>query len=128
VLPCTERRMNITTAEYVESQRFLPVLSIRGRPEVRLAGFQSLAGKPLAGPWAPVAVAASPGLAPAKPAAASVVAPAPAPPPKPAEEPTAAADDELDAMLARCRGSEEKPAEAAGEKVDPDLAALLNDL
>lgn len=99
-LPCTERMINVQTAEKLAAQRLLPVLSIRGRPEVRLAGFQSLGGKPLAGPWAPVAItpsaaapAAATPAATAAPAASEVAAAA-------VEQAAGEADAELDAMLA----------------------------
>lgn len=148
-LPCTERLVNVQTAERVAAQRFIPALAIKGRNEVRLGGFQSLAGKPLAGPWAPVEIAAEgevtaapPPPAPAAPQAASpaeeepVVAAAPAPeaPASPAEtavaeEAAANADAELDALLASLSADEPAaaPAEGSGE-LDPDLAALLADL
>jgi type VI secretion system protein ImpC len=55
-LPNTERLVTESTAAYLMSQNFMPVLCIRGRPEVRLGSFQSLAGTELAGPWMPVAI------------------------------------------------------------------------
>ncbi|HJQ82306.1 MAG TPA: type VI secretion system contractile sheath large subunit [Lacipirellulaceae bacterium] len=55
-LPNTERLVTESTAAYLMSQNFMPILSIRGRPEVRLGSFQSLAGTELAGPWSPVAI------------------------------------------------------------------------
>jgi type VI secretion system protein ImpC len=53
-LPCTERMLSTKMAELVNKHRFMPLLSIKGRPEVRLGGFSSLAAGPLAGPWKPV--------------------------------------------------------------------------
>jgi type VI secretion system protein ImpC len=53
-LPCTERMLSSRMAELVSKYRFMPLLSMKGRPEVRLGGFGSLAGSPLAGPWRPV--------------------------------------------------------------------------
>jgi type VI secretion system ImpC/EvpB family protein/type VI secretion system ImpB/VipA family protein len=50
-LPCTERLMSERVAALVRAQRFLPLLSIKGRPEVRLGGFNSLAGPAIAGRW-----------------------------------------------------------------------------
>ena len=44
------------TAAQVAGYGVMPLLSLRGRPEVRLGGFASLAGPPLAGFWAPVDV------------------------------------------------------------------------
>jgi type VI secretion system ImpC/EvpB family protein/type VI secretion system ImpB/VipA family protein len=141
-LPCTERLLSVDLAAHVSGQRFMPILGIKGRPEVRLGSFQSLTGKPLAGPWAPLTIA--PSAAPAAPAAAPTPAPAPAqeaPPPAPAaEQPApaapaaeaapAAADAELDALLASLGSGPETPAAPAGgeEQLDPGLAALLADL
>ena len=45
-LPCTERLISERTATLVRGQGFLPLLSIKGRPEVRLGGFNSLAELP----------------------------------------------------------------------------------
>src|SRR5437868_8484128 len=53
-LPCTERMLSSKMAEGVMKYRFMPMLSIKGQPEVRLGGFGSLAGAALAGPWKPV--------------------------------------------------------------------------
>ena len=50
-LPCTERLYSERQAVQVTSYRVMPLLSLRGRPEVRLGGFASLAGSPLAGFW-----------------------------------------------------------------------------
>ena len=55
-LPCTERLYTERQAVQVASYRVMPLLSLRGRPEVRLGGFTSLAGTPLAGFWAPVEI------------------------------------------------------------------------
>jgi len=53
-LPCTERMLSSKSAELVSKYRFIPLLSMKGRPEVRLAGFGSLSGGTLAGPWRPI--------------------------------------------------------------------------
>jgi type VI secretion system protein ImpC len=53
-LPCTERLYTEREAVQVAGYRVMPVLSLRGRPEVRLGGFTSLAGGSLAGFWAPM--------------------------------------------------------------------------
>jgi type VI secretion system ImpB/VipA family protein len=55
-LPNTERWISEATAVHAISQNFMPVLCIRGRPDVRLGSFTSLAGSELAGPWAPLEV------------------------------------------------------------------------
>jgi type VI secretion system ImpB/VipA family protein len=51
-LPCTERLLDSRTTAEVVARGFMPVVSIKGRNEVRQASFQSLAGVVLAGPWA----------------------------------------------------------------------------
>jgi type VI secretion system protein ImpC len=53
-LPCTERMLSSKMAENVSKHRFMPMLSIKGRPEVRLGGFRSLAAGQLAGRWKPI--------------------------------------------------------------------------
>jgi type VI secretion system protein ImpC len=164
-LPSTERLVHEPIAAHVISQHFMPVLCIRGRPEIRLGSFQSLAGSTLAGPWSPVSVGpdqASAGTTGAAPAAevASVeafeaqaaseaeneldallaginspdsgsgdLAAAGAPATPAGGEPEApsaiGAEDDLDALLAGLSASEEPASDA---DLDPDLAALLNDL
>src|SRR6185295_1524986 len=127
----TERLLNVDLAAHVTKQRFMPVLAIKGKPEVRLGSFQSLAGKPIAGPWAPLVIspAAAPAAAPPPAATAAAVeeaapvatadlpAPVAEPAPPPAEAvptaPTAeasSADAELDALLASLSGGDAAPA------------------
>src|ERR1051326_2700601 len=53
-LPCTERMLSSKMADLVSKHRFMPMLSIKGQPEVRLGGLGSVAGGPLAGSWKPV--------------------------------------------------------------------------
>jgi type VI secretion system protein ImpC len=52
-LPSTERLVPESLAAHIAEQNFMPVVSVRGRPEVRLGGFKSLHGDELAGPWSP---------------------------------------------------------------------------
>src|SRR5262245_49644455 len=52
-LPCTERMLSSRMAEWVRQHRFMPMLSMKGSPDVRLGGFGSLADTQLAGPWQP---------------------------------------------------------------------------
>jgi type VI secretion system protein ImpC len=137
-LPCTERLLSVDAAAHVTAQRFMPVLAVKGRPEARLGSFQSLAGKPLAGVWAPVTIA-PPAAAPAvaEPAAAppvveealALASASPVTDTPPAA--SAAADAELDDLLASLSAPAEPPAAAAGgseSAIDADLAALLADL
>ncbi|HZN33114.1 MAG TPA: type VI secretion system contractile sheath large subunit [Pirellulaceae bacterium] len=136
-LPCTERLLSVDAAAHVSAQRFMPVLAIKGRPEVRLGSFQSVTGKPLAGLWAPVTIAPTAPAAAPEPAAPPPAAAAPAAAEQPAApaaesppaEAAASADAELDALLASLGTPAEAAPAAGGEAaIDPDLAALLADL
>lgn len=146
-LPCTERLMNERAAARVSLEHFTPVLSLKGRPEVRLGSFTSLAGTPLVGRWTTTPIKEKPKekvekkakaepaeeeeAAPAEEAAASTEE-------APAEEAAAPAEDgktgdaELDQLLASLKeepaAAEEPAAEAGAEgepEMDPELAALL---
>jgi len=144
-LPCTDRLLNEVGCQHVSNQGFMPIVSIKGRDEVRLASFNSLAGKPLLGPWSSESVSVSLSTSGgAKPAVSGTAEPAAAPEPAPAavsaSEPAAAApaeeaassgsgDAELDALLASL--NEPSPIDSAGDSsgdIDPELAALLADL
>lgn len=134
-LPCTERNLTQAKTAFSVARGFMPVISVKGRDEVRLGSFQSLAGDIVRGPWTDV------------------------PPPKPKEEPerspsasgdgggddeTASDDtstddsssDDLDALLAGFDDSTpsdegsgtDDSAEGADEEMDADLAALLASL
>jgi type VI secretion system protein ImpC len=143
-LPCTERLYTERQAVQVSQYKVMPLLSIRGRPEVRLGAFSSQAGSPLAGFWAPADIKPPPAKAPPAPAPAAAPAareqvaapePAAAPEPEPAAEPAVVATEEpasedLDALL---KGLQEPttaaaPAEAAAEPAADDLDALLASL
>ncbi len=104
-LPCTERNLTQAKATSVQVRGFMPVVSIKGRDEVRLTSFQSLAGTTIRGPWS-TEPAPKP-IATTKPAS---VAPAPAPA-------AAEVDDELNAMLAELDAGT-----AATEDTSPDDA------
>ena len=142
-LPCTERLYSERQAVALAQYRVMPLLSIRGRPELRLGGFTALGGKPLAGFWAPAGVAPPPPPAPARAAAPPPRAEQPAPEEETtdsaaetetaeepaetvAEEPAAdAGADDLDALLASLNA--DAPA-AAADETEPDLDALLASL
>ncbi len=125
-LPCTERLYGERQTAAALRYHVMPVVSLRGRPEVRLAGAGSVAGTPLAGPWKQVTVTAPP--PPAAPEAVAVAEPEPvaevsaaAPEPEAEEAPV----DDLDALLASL--SAPPPAAAEGE-TEVDLDALLASL
>ena len=127
-LPCTERMLSSKMAEAVSQHRFMPLLSIKGRPEVRLAGFGSLAGSVLAGPWRPV-TGSSPSAAKTAPVA-EPVQPESEPEPAPAEEAPSAIETEeaQDAQSAEAAAETPQPVEerpAREENVDPELDKLL---
>jgi len=143
-LPCTERMITSRVAAGLGSQGLMPLVSIKGSPQVRLASFNSLAGAPLAGNWAPVAgsspaspvpsvsaAAFSQPVAAPEPAAISEAQPETTPEPAQAEPAAPSAEDELDSLLASL-GAEPEPAPAAAgatePPMDPELAALLGDL
>jgi hypothetical protein len=143
-MPCAERMFSERQAVQVSGTGINPVLSIRGRPEVRLGGFASLGGATLAGRWAPFDLKPAP--APVPPP----VVPAPAtPPPSDQTEPSvanqaeataspAADDADLDSLLAslgndasatEAEAAEPQAAEPqAAEPADDDLDALLASL
>lgn len=124
-LPCTERLVNVKTSQHVSSQGLIPVLSMQGRSEVRLGGLNSMSGRPLAGPWAPVSISSSGELTqmeiPPAPAAA-------APEQTTAPEPLPGGMDELDSLLAALDEPAAPAADSSGVEMDAELAALLADL
>ena len=118
-LPCTERNLTQDKVEKVMARGFMPVVSIKGRDEIRLASFQSVGGGEILGPWS--------GEVPPEPSPPKVVRaerPAPAATEESTEE-AGAGDDDLDSLLA---GFEDLGGGDDAEDVDADLAALLDDL
>ena len=108
-LPCTERNLTEKTVEAVMARGLMPVVSIRGRDEIRLASFQALGGGTVLGPWSDV-------------------------PPPPPTAPKAAAPEPDDAELASdlddllAEFDDATPAPADPGDVDAELAALLDGL
>jgi len=116
-LPCTQRLYSERQAVQVANYHVMPLVSLRGRPELRLARFSSLAGTPLAGLWAPLDITPPP--------AKVEQAPAPAPAPEP-EPPAAPAEPPVAEPVAE---AQQPPAEAAAPaEAEPDLDALLSSL
>jgi type VI secretion system protein ImpC len=125
-LPCTERLLTEKLAAHVTGQGFLPILSIRGRPEVRLGSFQSLAKKLLAGPWSD---AKPEPVSPAK-AAASAASGADESVDEDdlgaGEESSDSGDEDLDALLAGLGDDDTSDSDSgADDSGDDDLDALL---
>jgi type VI secretion system protein ImpC len=145
-LPSTERLIPERLASQIKVQHLIPLLTVKGRPEVRLAGFTSLEGSPLSGRWPLPTGAVQPKegeekeekKAEAKPAKVKKQKPekapapaAPAPAAEAAAEPAAAGtgDSELDALLAGLDApAEEAPNETGEGDMDPELAELLKGL
>ena len=126
-LPCTDRMMPMKLVEQVTTLRFMPMLAIKGQPEVRLGSWASLGGGNLAGPWQPLG--------------------APEPEPEPEAEPEAEApadeeeasfgestdSDDFSSMSDDDSGSSEVSDDSGGESGgeaggDDDLDALLASL
>jgi pilus assembly protein FimV len=117
-LPCTERNLTESKVQMVVGRGFMPVVSIRGRDVIRLASFQSVAGAEIMGPW--TGAAAKEKARKAVEMEISMVTKKPAAPAA-----TAAAEDDLDALLAGF-GDSAAPTDPAA--IDDDLAALLEGL
>jgi type VI secretion system protein ImpC len=144
-LPCTERMLSSKMADLVSKHRFMPMLSIKGQPEIRLGGLGSVAGGPLAGSWKPVtgssdAAPAAEAEAPAEETVAETTEEAPAESAEAPAEATAespASDPELDKLLAdlnpepaaeEAKTEEAAPAAEGEAEMDPELAKLLKEL
>lgn len=120
-LPCTERLFTERQAAQIAATGVNPVVALRGRPEVRIGGFASMAGGTLAGPWAP-------------PVEAPAAAPEPPPVPEASDdaeaEPDAEAttEDGQDANSSTASETKSSEAEAEPEAGSADLDALLSSL
>ena len=93
-LPCTERLMVTRLSTLLTTQALIPLVCMKGAPEVRLGGFGSVAGAQIAGPWAPISI---PSPSPAAPEKASAEEPKPTPAKPKAEAEPAAAPSEAPA-------------------------------
>lgn len=128
-LPCTERNLTTSKMEMVLTRGFMPMLSIKGRDEIRLGSFQSMAGQEIIGPWVdnpvPMATSAPPAaIAASKP---TLEAEMPIGDGDADDDDDAGLDDDLDALLADLDGDDEDDAESSGS-ADDDLDALMADL
>ncbi len=52
-LPCTEQQFTETQISQIIDQNLIPMVSIKGQPEVHIGSWISLGGKNLSGPWMP---------------------------------------------------------------------------
>ena len=98
--------------ESFTARGIMPVVSIKGRDEVRLASFRALSGDELRGPWS--------GVAP----------PEPSPPRPPAPDSPPPDSTDVDADLDDLLAGFDDAADAGDDDgdIDADLAALLDDL
>ncbi|MCL6284982.1 type VI secretion system contractile sheath large subunit [Ruegeria sp. 2012CJ41-6] len=131
-LPCTERNLTMAQHEQTVQRGYMPILSPKGRDEIRLGTFNALGGSEILGPWTGV--------------------PAPQPSPPQPEPPAAdedgddgddldldmdfggdddddSGDDDLDALLAGFGDdSDDGDSDGDDDEMDAELAALLADL
>jgi type VI secretion system protein ImpC len=139
-LPCTERLYSERQASQVSAYHVMPLVSLRGRPELRLASFTSAGGKSLAGLWdlfdptpepEPVAAASEPEAeaeaeASDSDSSESSEETGESETPSGDEEAAPAGDTDLDALLSSL-GSD-APAAESSDETEPDLDALLASL
>jgi type VI secretion system ImpB/VipA family protein len=120
-LPCTERLFTERQAAQIAATGVNPVVALRGRPEVRIGGFASMAGATLSGPWTP-------------PVEAPAAEPEPPPAPEASDDDGAepdsgtAAEDDQDADSSDSSATESSEPEADSEAGSSDLDALLSGL
>lgn len=104
-LPCTSRAMTSAAVAAVEAAGVIPIVSTKGRDEVRVGAYQTLSGRALPAPSTPNR---------------------PTPPPSGAVQFAAGLSRvELDEMRAARRA---RAVGTGGDEVDPDLARLLEGL
>ena len=149
-LPCTERNIDLDKIAMANERGVMAVSAVKGRDELRLTSFSSVAGGEVLGPWSGVP---APAPSPADPREKTGIAAAK--PVEPAMEPDTEADDldlsdlglddldlgdgdtgaatadeadldDLDALLAGF--GEETDTEEDDDEMDAELAALLADL
>ena len=132
--PCTNRLLSESLVAHVVSQKFAPVIGIKGKPEVRLGSFKSLSGELLTGAW---------GNRPGSPATES---PAPvahgdtddsAPPEDSDSDSDLSAvmaemgddsDSDSDSDLSALMAEMSDDSDSSDDDDDDDLAALLNSM
>ena len=126
-LPCTERNLQSDAAQHTISRGYMPVLWMKGRNEIRLGSFQSIAGGEVAGPWqtAPAPPTSAP-HSPKEPIELEIDVPLD-PDGEAADDVSTDTEASLDDLLA---GFSDDPSETSDEdsEMDPDLAALLEGL
>ncbi|WP_375176054.1 type VI secretion system contractile sheath domain-containing protein [Pseudooceanicola sp.] len=131
-LPCTERNLTADPVQHTLARGFMPLVSVKGRNEVRLGSFRSLAGTPIAGSWAD---GPAPGAAPPDADIQMDIAVDPDGPSEDedldteATETDGTGDDDLDALLAGFDDDDDSTGDGEdADEMDPELAALLDGL
>lgn len=154
-LPCTECLLTERKAGHLGARNLIAALAIKGRPEIRLAGFRSLAGSEIAGPWTPfekIEARLSPPAAPeaqtvqsaigadvlaaeiadseseAQSSNTTLASPKAEVSTTPDTIEIETADAELDALLAALNTPSEAAVPSDDDEMDPELAALLKEL
>ena len=120
-LPCTERNLSTAKMETTVMRGFMPLLSVKGRDEIRLGSFQSMAGDEIVGPWNGNEIQGS--SPPPAPIAAPNIEMEVEAPDEDDDLDTgddSGGDDDLDALLGDLGGD--------SDDGDDDLDALLGDL
>jgi hypothetical protein len=122
-LPCTERNLTQAKTQATIQRGYMPVISVKGRDELRLGSFLSLAGATILGPWADI------------PPPAPKAEPEPEPEDEAETEAEGTGDDDLDALLASFDSetpdsddSDTDSDDGDDGEMDPELAALLASL
>ncbi|QEW19754.1 type VI secretion protein, family [Marinibacterium anthonyi] len=121
-LPCTERNLTLSRVEDVMARGFMPVVSIKGRDEIRLGSFNALGGAPIRGAWSDLP---PPETSPPRPPAPKKETPS-------VTETTdimAELDDILSGFSDDAAPAQPALSASGGDgDIDADLAALLEDL
>ncbi|GAA6159886.1 hypothetical protein NBRC116589_20600 [Ruegeria sp. HU-ET01832] len=135
-LPCTERNLTMDKHEHSVQRGYMPVLSVKGRDEIRLGSFNSVAGQELLGPWSGVPAPAPSADVPDEPEVDEIEMVASQPEDDfdlddlddlGLEDDTGSGDSgDLDDFLASFDDDAEEDED--DDEMDPELAALLADL
>ncbi|MEI9893467.1 MAG: type VI secretion system contractile sheath large subunit [Chthoniobacter sp.] len=134
-LPCTERLIVARLSTLLSTQALIPLVCMKGAPEVRLGGFGSVAGPQIGGPWAPISI---PSPSPAAAEKPPIEEPKPEPAkPKAEAEPAVPSDPspapvEASAVQAEAPAPAPEPATASAEPASSsggdELDTLLTSL
>jgi pilus assembly protein FimV len=124
-LPCTERNISLAKHEHSVQRGYMPVLSVKGRDEIRLGSFNSVAGREILGPWSGVEPPKASPPNPPPVAEASAVEDIDVDDLMSEIDDDGSSDDDLDALLASFddAGNDDEDSD-----IDAELAALLEDL